>query len=129
LPAAYNTNVFKDKAQLPQSLRDFLDPKWKGKLVLADPEVAGNTLTFLMTMLATGGLDWSMLAPLAKQDVLFVRSNPDSIRMVASGERALAPMISSFHIMTARMKGQPIDYYVLSEGCVVVICVEAVRNG
>jgi iron(III) transport system substrate-binding protein len=120
LPAAYNTNVFKDKAQLPQSLKDFLDPRWKGKLVLADPEVSGNTLTFLMTMLATGGLDWSTLEGLAKQDILFVRSNPDSVRMVASGERALAPMISSFNIMTGRMKGQPIDYYVLREGSVVV---------
>jgi iron(III) transport system substrate-binding protein len=120
LPAAYNTNVFKDKAQLPQGLKDFLDPKWKGKLVLADPEVSGNTLTFLMTMLATGRLDWSTLEGLARQDVLFVRSNPDSVRMVASAERALAPMISSFNIMTARIKGQPIDYYVLSEGAVVV---------
>jgi iron(III) transport system substrate-binding protein len=112
--------VLKDKALLPQSLKDFLDPKWKGKLVLADPEVSGNTLTFLMTMLATGALDWSTLEGLAKQDVLFVRSNPDSVRMVASGERALSPMISSFNIMTARLKGQPIDYYVLREGSVVV---------
>jgi iron(III) transport system substrate-binding protein len=120
LPAAYNTIVFKDKTQLPAGLKDFLDPKWKGKLVLADPEVSGNTLTFLMTMLATGRLDWGTLAGLAKQDILFVRSNPDSVRMVASGERALAPMISSFNIMTARMKGQPIDYYVLSEGAVEV---------
>src|SRR6202171_6429566 len=115
LPAAYNTNVFKDRSQLPQGLKDFLDPKWKGKLVLADPEVSGNTLTFLMTILATGRLDWSTLEGLAKQDILFVRSNPDSVRMVASGERALAPMISSFNIMTARSKGQPIDYYVLRE--------------
>ncbi len=120
LPAAYNTTVFKDKGQLPQGLKDFLDPKWKGKLVLPDPEVSGNTLTFLMTMLATGRLDWSTLEGLAKQDILFVRSNPDSVRMVASGERALAPMISSFNIMTARIKGQPIDYYVLREGSVVV---------
>ena len=120
LPAAYNTDLFKNKAQLPQSLKDFLDPKWKGKLVLGDPEVSGNTLTFLMTMLATGRLEWSTLEQLAKQDVLFVRSNPDAVRMVASGERALAPMISSFNIMTARMKGQPIDYYVLTEGSVVV---------
>jgi iron(III) transport system substrate-binding protein len=120
LPAAYNTDLFKDKARLPQSLKDFLDPRWKGKLVLGDPEVSGNTLTFLMTMLATGRLDWGMLAQLAKQDVLFVRSNPDAVRMVASGERALSPMISSFNIMTARMKGQPIDYYVLAEGSVVV---------
>ena len=120
LPAAYNTNVLKDKAQLPHSLKDFLDPRWKGKLVLADPEVSGNTLTFLTTMLATGRLDWSTLAGLAKQDILFVRSNPDSVRMVASGERALSPMISSFNIMAARLKGQPIDYYVLGEGSVVV---------
>jgi iron(III) transport system substrate-binding protein len=120
LPAAYNTNVFKDKAELPRSLKDFLDPRWKGKLVLADPEVSGNTLTFLMTMLSTGGLDWGTLNGLAKQDILFVRSNPDSVRMVASGERALSPMISSFNIMTARLKGQPIGYYVLSEGSVVV---------
>jgi iron(III) transport system substrate-binding protein len=115
LPAAYNTNVFRNKAELPRSLKDFLDPRWKGKLVLADPEVSGNTLTFLMTMLATGALDWGTLAGLAKQDILFVRSNPDSVRMVASGERALSPMISSFNIMTARLKGQPIDYYVLSD--------------
>jgi iron(III) transport system substrate-binding protein len=120
LPAAYNTSAFKDRAQLPQSLRDFLDPRWKGKLVLADPEVSGNTLTFMMTMLATGRLDWSTLERLAWQDILFVRSNPDSVRMVASGERALSPMISSFNIMTARIKGQPIDYYVLGEGAVVV---------
>ena len=120
LPAAYNTNVFKDKAQLPTGLKDFLDPKWKGKLVLADPEVSGNTLTFLMTMLTTGRLDWGTLAGLAKQDILFVRSNPDSVRMVASGERVLSPMISSFNIMAARLKGQPIDYYVLGEGSVVV---------
>jgi iron(III) transport system substrate-binding protein len=120
LPAAYNTNVFKDKAQLPQSLKDFLDPRWKGKLVLADPEVSGNTLTFLMTMLATGRLDWGTLEGLAKQDILFVRGNPDSVRMVASGERALSPMISSFNIMAARIKGQPIDYYVLTEGSVMV---------
>lgn len=87
--------------------------------MLADPEVSGNTLTFLMTMLAAGRLDWSTLEGLARQDVLFVRSNPDSVRMVASGERTLAPMISSFNIMAARLKGQPIDYYVLSEGAVV----------
>jgi iron(III) transport system substrate-binding protein len=120
LPAAYNTGVFKDKALLPRGLKDFLDPKWKGKLVLADPDVSGNTLTFLMTMLSTGRLDWDTLAGLAKQDILFVRSNPDSVRMVASGERVLSPMISSFNIMAARLKGQPIDYYVLGEGSVVV---------
>src|SRR5258708_5758392 len=85
LPAAYNTGVFKDKSQLPQSLQDFLDPRWKGKLVLADPEVSGNTLTFVMTMLATGRLDWSMLERLPPPDTLLVPRHPGSLAQGASG--------------------------------------------
>src|SRR5258708_4384265 len=85
LPAAYNTGVFKDKSLLPQSLKDFLDPRWKGKLVLADPEVSGNTLTFVMTMLATGRLDWSMLERLPPPDTLLVPRHPGSLAQGASG--------------------------------------------
>ncbi len=120
LPAAYNTKTFGDKSQLPQGLNDFLDPKWKGKMVLGDPEFSGNTLNFLMTMMAAGKTDWTWLEKLAKQDVLFVRGNPDAVRMVASGERVVSPMISSFNIVTSRLKGQPIDFFVLKEGSVVV---------
>jgi iron(III) transport system substrate-binding protein len=120
LPAAYNTKAFPDKSGLPTSLADYLDPKWKGKIVLADPATAGNGLTFLMTMLDKGFIDWPYLEKLAKQDVLFVRNNPDAVRMVASGERVLSPMLSSFNVVPAKHKGQPIDSYLLKEGAVVV---------
>jgi iron(III) transport system substrate-binding protein len=120
LPAAYNTQAFPDRSALPKSMADFLDPKWKGKIVLPDPVSSGNTLTFLTTMLAKGFIDWPYLEKLATQDILFVRGNPDVIRMLASGERTVSPLLSTFNLQPAKHKGQPIDSFVLKEGAIVV---------
>jgi iron(III) transport system substrate-binding protein len=120
LPAAFNTKAITDRNLLPKNLADFLDPKWKGKIVLPDPVSSGNTLTFLNTMLAKGLIDWPYLEKLAKQDILFVRGNPDAVRMLSSGERVVAPILSSFNLMSAKAKGQPIDMHVLQEGAIII---------
>ncbi|HEY0208897.1 ABC transporter substrate-binding protein [Acerihabitans sp.] len=119
LPAAYNTRAIADKSGLPHTLADFLDPKWKGKIVLADPTTAGNSLTFFLALLQTGKIDWSYLEKLAKQDVMFVRGNPEAARILASGERSVSPMVSSFNILTSRDQGQAIDLYSLDDGTLV----------
>jgi iron(III) transport system substrate-binding protein len=119
LPAAYNTKAFPDKQGLPTSLKDFLDPKWKGKIVLPDPVTSGNTQIFLMTMLSKGLIDWDWLQKLAQQDVLFVRGNPDAVRMIASGERTVTPLLTYLNIQPAKKKGQPVDYYILDEGAII----------
>lgn len=129
LPAAYNTKAFPDKAGLPTKLADYLDPKWKGKIVIADPASAGNGLTFFMTMLSKGLMDWDYLEKLANQDILFVRNNPDAVRMVASGERVLTPMLSSFNVISSKDKGQPIDFYVLDDGAPVVQSAFGIMSG
>ncbi|MES2185940.1 MAG: extracellular solute-binding protein [Pseudomonadota bacterium] len=120
LPVAYNTKTFPDRKSLPKKLADFLDPKWKGKMVLPDPSTSGNTLTFFVSMMAKGLIDWPYMEKLAKQELLFVRGNPDAVRMIASGERVLTPTLSSFNIMTAKKAGQAIDYYALDEGSIVI---------
>lgn len=120
LTAAYNTQAFPDKSQLPTNLPAFADPKWKGKLLLGDPKVAASNQAFFLALLNNGKLKWDTLDALSRQDILFTRGNADSARLIATGERVLSPMVSSQNVITAREKGQPIDFYVLDEGAITV---------
>ncbi|NEI69239.1 extracellular solute-binding protein [Rhizobium lusitanum] len=119
LPAAYSSSAITDKNDLPKSFADFLDPKWKGKIVLADPATAGNNRTFFLAMLQAGKIDWPYLEKLAKQNVLFVRGNAEVVRALASGERSVTPTISSFNVIVSKEKGQTVDFYGLNDGTLV----------
>lgn len=120
LTAAYNTQAFPDKSQLPKNLPAFADAKWQGKLLLGDPKVAASNQAFFLALLNNGKLSWDTLGALAQQDILFTRGNADSARLIATGERVLSPMVSSQNVITAREKGQPIDFYVLDEGAITL---------
>ena len=119
LPPAFNTAVFPGGAGLPHSMPDFLNPAWKSKLVLGDPRTSGNTLTFFQGFLQCGAIDWAWIDALGKQDVLFVTGNPEAARMIAAGERPLSPVVSTLNSLTAKQKGQAINYFTLREGTVV----------
>jgi len=120
LTAAYNTQAFPDKSVLPKNLKGFTDAKWKDKLLFGDPRVAASNQTFFLALLKNKALDWDTLGQLAKQNLLFTRGNADSARLIATGERTLSPMVSSQNVVSAREKGQPIDFYVLDEGAILV---------
>jgi iron(III) transport system substrate-binding protein len=119
LSAAYNPKVFPDPSVLPKKISDFLDPKWKGRLVFSDPKSASSQLTWFQALLSKGVIDWDTIADLAKQDLLLTRGNAESVRLLVAGERDLSPLISSQNVLSARERGQNIDLYVLDEGAVV----------
>jgi iron(III) transport system substrate-binding protein len=112
-------NKLVPKEERPASLADYLDPKWKGKIVIADPATAGNSRSFFLGMHKAGKLDWPYLEQLAKQDVLFVRTSPEIVRMVASVERSVTPSVSSHNVLTAMKIGQAVDLYGLKDGTLV----------
>lgn len=119
LSPAFNTKQIASETELPRSLAELLDPKWKGRLVIADPATAGNSRTFFLGMFKLGKIDWPYLEVLAKQNVLFVRTNPESVRMVASGERTVTPAVSSHNVLTAIRAGQAINVFGLEDGTIV----------
>lgn len=119
LSPIYNTNILPNPEDRPKTLADLLDPKWKGKMVMADPATAGNARTFFLGMYLSGKMDWAYLEKLAQQDVLFVRTSPESVRMVASGERPLTPSVSSHNVITAMAVGQAINLYGMDDGTIV----------
>ncbi|MCO5063486.1 MAG: extracellular solute-binding protein [Rhizobiaceae bacterium] len=116
LTIAYNTTAYTDKSQLPHTFNDFLDPKFKGKIIIAHPSTSGNSLTYFMNLIESGKVDWAYLEKLAKQDVMFVRGASEAARSVASGERPISPIISSFNILIAKQAGQKIDLAGLDDG-------------
>lgn len=118
LLGAYNTNIIKDPGVLPKTLKGYLDPKWKGKLLSANPETAGSSRTFFGGLIQTGLGSWEYLEKLAKQDLMFVRSNGVAARMVVAGERQLAVAISSHNIVVAMGKGQPIKWFAHEDGVI-----------
>jgi iron(III) transport system substrate-binding protein len=118
LMPAYNTKAFPDKSVLPKTFADFKDPKWKSKMVLADPKTAASNLTYFFGLMQLGQLTWPSLEQLAPQDILFVRGNAEAADMLAAGERVLSPMVSTQNVVNARNKGQPIDFLPIKEASI-----------
>jgi len=106
---AYNTTLIKDPAELPKTWNDFLDPKWKGKLVTWDFSLSAG--------LAWWGLETGEAAVIeyAKklvktQDVLLTRAAAD---VVNNGERAIFFNGGLAAVFQAQAKGLPVDFFLV----------------
>jgi iron(III) transport system substrate-binding protein len=118
LMPAYNTKAFPDKTVLPKSFADFQDPKWKGKIVLADPKTAGSNVIYFHSQLELKRIEWQAIQKLAPQDILFVRGNAEATNLLSAGERVISPMVSTQNILNAKLKGQPVDFFPNKEGSI-----------
>lgn len=106
---AYNTNLIKDPTALPKTWSDFLDPKWKGKLVTWDFSLAAG--------LAWWGLESGEAAVIeyakklvTTQDVLLTRAAAD---VVNTGERAIFFNGGLAAVFQAQAKGLPVDFFLV----------------
>ncbi len=112
---AYNTEKVK-REELPRTLADLLDPRWKGRLgieaknqewfqaVVQDMGEARG-LKFFQDLVATNGVS--------------VRTgNSVLTNMVASGEVPLALTVHSYMPEQLKRKGAPIDWFVLEPAVV-----------
>lgn len=108
LGACYNTNLVKP-ADLPKSFEDFLDPKWKGKMVWSGTTM-GNLL-FITGVRNFMGEDkaYAYLQKLAKQDIAMVPSaNRVIVDRVMAGEYAMCLDAFLHHPIISARKGAPV---------------------
>ncbi|MBI4330104.1 MAG: extracellular solute-binding protein [Chloroflexi bacterium] len=111
-----NTELVKDGEI--KSYYDFLEPKWKGKIVLADPTVTGSGNGWVFTMAGLLGVDKTKdyLRQFVKQDPAIVRDLRLQVEGLARGKYALyagvhAPTMNEFKNM-----GAPVDKLRVKEG-------------
>jgi iron(III) transport system substrate-binding protein len=88
----------------PEAYADALDPKWKGRVCLANPATAGVAIMFDKFILDIHG--WKYFEQLAKNDPLIVKGNSAQERLLLSGEVDLALCPNEFSIVNRIKTGE-----------------------
>jgi len=112
----YNTKLLKSE-DAPKSWKELVDPKWKGKIALADPTRAGSSFSYIYAMWKLYGVDY--LRELGKNDILVVGEGGGTRIALANGERALAP-VSEYDAFRLKKEGLPVDVIWPTDGTIMV---------
>jgi len=112
----YNTNLL-SKDEAPKSWKELADPKWKGKIAIADPTRAGSSFSYLYAMWKIYGVDY--LTALGKNNVLVVGEGGGTRVALANGERAVAP-VSEYDAFRLKKEGLPVEVVWPTDGTVIV---------
>lgn len=112
----YNTDQVKP-ADVPKTWADLADPKWKGRFLLTDPQVADNYLGWLDAVERKLGTDY--LRKVATQNYKVTQSGASGVQMVAAGAYAFnAPTFTAFSAALIAKKA-PIAIQYLNEPAVI----------
>ena len=106
----YNTKLVKAE-EAPRRYEDLIDPKWRGKIVMADPSIHATTISWLVSLKEQVFKDeakWTdFLKGLLAQKPTFVQSFRPVIDPVIRGEAALGITATKYVITLAPA---PIDW-------------------
>ncbi|MEU7889714.1 extracellular solute-binding protein [Microbispora bryophytorum] len=121
---AYNTKLV-PAAEAPKTWEDLLDPKWKGKIAIADPASSASYIGEWLVVGQASGPDF--LQRFGAQDLKKYASGVPAAAAVAAGEAAFCVMGLASHIVDPKSKGAPIDFIVppLTSGAEVVPAIAA----
>ncbi|MBF8265252.1 MAG: Ferric transporter ATP-binding subunit, partial [Dehalococcoidia bacterium] len=101
----------------PRSFNDFLDPKWNGHILAADPRAGGGGLfNIITTMKHFKILDDAYWRKLSPQLQLFGGSQQELYRMVARGEYKIGLPASDSAVAPIVAEGGPLKFVSMDEG-------------
>jgi iron(III) transport system substrate-binding protein len=93
-------------AEAPKSVKDYLDPKWKGKMSIAGTTTGIQWVGALLEMMGR-----EFLEKLSAQEINVQNISGAALSgLVASGEVPLSPTIFNSNVFTHKQKGAPIEW-------------------
>jgi iron(III) transport system substrate-binding protein len=120
----YNTDLVKGD-DIPKSWDDLLNPKWKGKIGVADPKSSASYVAEWNTV--AQGVGGDFLSKIGAQKLKSYASGAPAAQALAAGEIAFNPMTLSSLVNEPKSKGAPVDIVVpdLTSGAEVVLGIAA----
>jgi iron(III) transport system substrate-binding protein len=112
----YNTGTVKPD-DLPKTWKDLLEPKWKGRIAISDPNRAGSSFSHLYAMWKLYGPDY--FKALAANGVMVAGDGSATREAVASGERDIAP-VSEYDAFEFKKLGKQVDVVWPQDGTVLL---------
>ena len=101
----FNTKLIA-AAEAPKSLKDYLDPKWKGKM-----SIAGTTTGVQWVGAVMEAMGREFLEKVSAQNINVQNMSGAALSgLVASGEVPLSPTIFNSNIYTHKQEGAPVDW-------------------
>lgn len=101
----YNSNLV-SAAEAPKTLKDYLDPKWKGKM-----SIAGTTTGTQWIGAVVDTMGREFLEKLSAQEINVQNMSGAALSgLVASGEVPLSPTIFNSNVFTHKQKGAPVEW-------------------
>jgi iron(III) transport system substrate-binding protein len=101
----FNSNLI-PATEAPKSIKEFLDPKWKGKMSIAGTTTGARWVGALLDSMGR-----EFLEKLSAQEINVQNISGAALSgLVASGEVPLSPTIFNSNIFTHKKKGAPVEW-------------------
>lgn len=101
----FNTQLI-SISEAPKSIKDYLDPKWKGRM-----SIAGTTTGVQWVGAVMDAMGREFLEKLSAQDIRVQNMSGAAVSgLIASGEVPLSPTIFNSNIFTHKQKNAPVEW-------------------
>ena len=114
-------------ADRPKTWVDLTAPKYKGKLVMADPSFSSLLVTIVGTLARQHG--WEYFDKLRKNDIMLVQGNQQVSDMVKRGERVIAVGADAAYVGDVKKTGGAISTLYPQDGAFIIPSPSSVVKG
>src|SRR4051794_23762523 len=125
--AMYVRNDKVAAADQPKTWTDLTQPKYKGKLVMADPSFSSLLVTIVGTLAKEHG--WQYFEKMRANDIMLVPGNQQVSDMVKRGERPIAVGADAAYVADSKKTGLPISTLYPQDGAFVIPSPSSIAKG
>ncbi len=114
-------------ADRPKTWGDLMQPKYKGKMVMADPSFSSLLITIVGMLAKEHG--WEYFERMRSNDIMLVPGNQQVADMVKRGERAIAVGADAAYVGDSKKSGMAISTLYPQDGAFVIPSPSSIAKG